>query len=269
MNTPTKIEHDSSLQNTSDKNESPITESAEMGILDHLRELRKRLLHIIATVAIATCLTYSFVDYIFIWICAPFKQSFPGQSLIGNGPAEAFMIKLQVSVYAGFILGLPLIAQQLWAFIEPALYEKERKTIVPIAAIATSLFITGVLFCYYLVLPLAYSFFFGQYASIDLEPNIRISDQLSTSLTMMTAFGVMFEMPLIVYILASLGMVTHTKLIAVSRYAIVIIFLLSAILTPPDVISQILMATPLIILYGISILVAKKAFPDESTSTQQ
>lgn len=238
--------------------ELPTHTGAEMGILEHLRELRQRLIYISLIVVVSTAISYNFVEQIFAWLCEPFHSSFPGQNLIGTGPAEAFMIKLKVALFAGFILGLPLIAQQIWNFVRPALYDDEKKMIIPVAAIATLLFLGGVLFCYYLVLPLAFSFFFSQYSSISLEPNIKISDQLSTSLNMMTAFGATFEMPLIVYVLASLGIITDATLIAVSRYAIVFIFVAAAVLTPPDVVSQILMAAPLLILYAISIWIAKR-----------
>ena len=243
----------------------------EMGILDHLRELRRRLLIVIVSLSVTSCIAYSFVDTIFTWLCEPFKASFPGQSLIGTGPAEAFMIKIKVALFGGFVIGLPIIAHQVWAFVRPALYDKEKKAVLPVASYATLLFIIGVQFCYSLVLPIAFSFFYSQYASINLEPNIKISDQLSTSLTMMSSFGVMFEMPLIVYILASLGIVNASTLIGISRYAVVLIFIVSAVLTPPDIVSQFLMAAPLILLYGASILIARRAFPKEqhkeSTST--
>lgn len=247
--------------------QNELSNPAEMGLLDHLRELRKRIIAICLILAVTSCFSYFFVEEIFIWLCQPFKNSFPNQSLIGSGPAEAFTIKLKVAMFAGFILGLPLIAHQLWAFISPGLYESEKKSILPVGAIGTILFISGVLFCYYLVLPIAFSFFYSQYASINLEPNIKISDQLSTSLNMMSAFGVTFEMPLIVYVLASLGIITDATLLSVSRYAIVLIFIVSAVMTPPDVVSQFLMAAPLLLLYGISILVAKKAAPENVNTT--
>jgi sec-independent protein translocase protein TatC len=231
---------------------------AEMGILDHLGELRRRLLWSALILCVSAIICYSFVGIVFEFLSRPFLESFPTRSLIGTGPAEALTIKIKVAIFAGLILGLPLFSYQFWKFIQPALYENEQKSVLPVAFSFAFLFIAGVLFCHYLVLPLAFSFFASQYSSIGLEPNIRISEQISTSLSMLVSFGVIFEMPLAVYILSILGLITSRTLISTSRYAIVVIFIVSAVLTPPDVISQFLMAIPLIFLYGISILIAKK-----------
>lgn len=242
--------------------------TAEMGILDHLRELRSRLLKITVAVVIAGSCSYLFVESIFEWLAYPFRSSFPKQSLVGSGPAEAFMIKLKVAIFAGVIISLPVTLHQVWKFVQPGLYDEEKEKFVPFAAFASFFFLSGVLFCYYVVLPLAFAFFYSQYASIELEPNIRVSEQLSTSINMMLAFGVMFEMPLVAYLLASLGLVDDKTLIGISRYAIVAIFVAAAVLTPPDVVSQFLMAAPLLLLYGLSILIVRKMNPYKPPSTE-
>ncbi len=240
--------------------------TGEMGILEHLGELRKRLLYSAIALIICVAVGYYFVEEVFKWLCAPFLQSFSHQSLIGTGPAEAIIIKIKVAFFAGIILGLPFFSYQLWAFINPALYEKEKKSLLPASFCLAFLFIIGVLFCYYFILPVAFSFFSSEYLSIGLEPNIRISEQISTSLSMLISFGVIFEIPLLVYFLSKMGLVSPEMLINTSRYSIVGIFLVSAVLTPPDVVSQFLMAIPLMLLFGISILIAKKVYPYDKKS---
>ena len=241
----------------------------QMDIMDHLRELRKRLLWSIAFLIIGSCVTYSYSELVFSLLSQPYFDSFKGGELIGTGPAEAWMIKLKVSIFSGAILVFPLLFHQFWLFIAPGLYDYERKMVIPFILLSSFLFAGGVYFCYEVVLPFTFSFFSEQYSSIGLKPQIRMSEHLSMMVTALLSFGAIFEMPLLTYFLARLGVVDHGMLIRGSRVAVLIIFIVAAVLTPPDVLTQFLMAGPLLILYAISIGVAWfAASPEEASSSE-
>jgi sec-independent protein translocase protein TatC len=150
-----------------------------------------------------------------------------------------------------------MIFYQLWMFVAPGLYDQEKRYARPFVFFATIFFILGAAFCYWVVFPVGYRFFIEEYQSIGVSPAIRISEYLSFSARMLLAFGVTFEMPVITFFLARMGMVTHQTMLSYLRYAVLIIFIVAAVLTPgPDVASQLLMAGPLLVLYGVSIAVA-------------
>ena len=170
---------------------------------------------------------------------------------------EAFFTKLKVSFIAGIFAASPVIFFQAWRFIAPGLYEKEKRLAVPFSIAASAFFLTGAAFCYWFVFPVAYRFFLDEFTSIGVAPQIRISEYLAFASRMLLAFGATFELPVVTFFLARIGVVTHRHLIAWARYAIVVIFIVAAVLTPgPDVASQLLMAAPLLVLYGVSIVVA-------------
>lgn len=229
----------------------------DMGFFEHLAELRKCLLIIIAAVAVGSGIAYGYSDSMFGLLTAPFNTGFAGAKLIGTGPGEAFMLKLQVCVFAGLILSSPVIFHQIWLFVAPGLYQHEQRYVLPFVASMSLLFALGVWFCYYAVLPVALDFFHTQYTSINLQPTIKISELLSVELQALLGFGVIFELPIFAFFLARIGVLNHQMMLNNTRYAIVIIFIIAAVLTPPDVFSQFLMAGPLLILYGISILIVK------------
>ena len=228
-----------------------------MSLLDHLKELRKRLLIIFVVVITGAIVSYNFSGVIFALLTNPYFEHFPANSLIGTGPAEPFILKLKVAVFSGILLMSPIIFYQLWLFIVPGLHDNERKMALPFVVITSALFLLGVTICYYTVLPLALAFFRGEYNSVAITPQIRISEHLSLMLRSLLAFGAIFEIPVITYFLAKLGLITHRSLIGSFRYAIVGIFVLAAVLTPtPDIFNQLVFTVPLIILYGISIIIA-------------
>ena len=167
------------------------------------------------------------------------------------------MIRLKVAFFAGALLVSPLLFAQVWLFVAPGLYPQERKLFVPFIFITTTLFLFGVWLCYTMVLPIAYDFFNAEYRAVGVTPTIKISEHLSTMVTTLLGFGVVFEMPVLAFLLGRLGVLTHHTLIRGARYAIVLFFVIAAVLTPPDVLSQFLMAGPLVLLYGVSILVVK------------
>ena len=229
----------------------------EMGLMEHLTELRKRILFALYGIMLATCVTYSYSQFVFTILNQPVTIAFPNAQLIGTGPAEAFIIRIKVALFSGIILASPWIFFQLWKFVAPGLYPSERKLALPFVFVASSLFACGAAFCHEIMLPLSYGFFAGEYQNIGVTPQIRIGEHLSMVIMTVLGFGAAFELPVIVFLLGRAGIVTDKMLIEAGRYAIVAIFIIAAVLTPPDVLSQMLMAGPLLILYAISIGVLK------------
>jgi sec-independent protein translocase protein TatC len=231
-------------------------DKGEMSLIEHLAELRARLLHSLVAVIVGCLVTYALSSRLFEFLTGPFFVSFPPSSLIGTGPAEAFVLKLKVTVVTSIFLVSPYLFYQVWLFVEPGLYPEEKKHVIPFITITTLLFLGGAALAYFVMLPIAFEFFLSQYNSIGITPQIRISEHLALTLRVLVASGVLFEMPILTYLLARSGIITKQMLIASTRYAIVAIFVVSAIATPPDVLTQFLFAIPLMILYGISIVVA-------------
>jgi sec-independent protein translocase protein TatC len=234
--------------------------SYKMGLMEHLRELRKRIFISLIAIVIGALGCYSYSGEIFQLLCRPYSDGFSGAPLIGTSPAEAWILKVKVALFCGCLVTSPFLFYQLWAFIAPGLYATERRWVIPFVLASSILFIGGAAFCYTTVLPITLSFFRDEFTSINVTPTIRIGDHVSMTLMMLLGFGAVFELPLITLALARLGIIDHHFLIRWYRQAIVIIFILSAIITPPDVFSQLLMAVPLLGLYLISILIAKLAY---------
>ena len=231
---------------------------ARMPLTAHLAELRTRLVRTLVATVIAFVACYQFADRLVTFLLRPLATLRPDVPLmIGTGVTEAFFTKLKVAFIAGVFVASPVIFYQAWRFVAPGLYENEKRTAIPFAVAASAFFLLGAGFCYALVFPVAYEFFLEEFASIAVAPQIRVSEYLSFATRMLLGFGITFELPVVTFFLARLGMVTHRTLIAGSRYAIVGIFIVAAVLTPgPDVASQLLMAAPLLVLYALSIGVA-------------
>ena len=229
-----------------------------MPLTAHLEELRTRLIRALLSIAIGFAACYGFSEPLVTFLIRPLQSIRPEQSLvIGTGVTDAFFTKLKVAAVAGIFLASPAVFYQAWQFVAPGLYERERRVAMPFSLAASFFFVTGAAFCYYAVFPVAFRFFLEQFTSIDIAPQIRVNEYLSFVSRMLLAFGATFELPVATFFLARIGLVTHRMMMAVWRYAIVVIFIVAAVLTPgPDVASQMLMATPLLILYGLSIVVA-------------
>jgi sec-independent protein translocase protein TatC len=230
----------------------------KMPLTAHLEELRWRLVKAFAATSIAFVGCYYFAEQLFAFLTRPLLTAQAGPvSLIGTGVVEAFFTKLKVSLIAAIFVSSPFLLYQLWAFVAPGLYEHEKRYVVPFVCFGTLFFVAGAGFCYELVFPVGFAFFIQEYKSIGVQASLRISEYLSFSARMLLAFGVTFEMPVVTFFLARMGVVTHRHLLSYLRYAIVIIFIVAAVLTPgPDVASQLLMAGPLLMLYALSIGVA-------------
>jgi sec-independent protein translocase protein TatC len=236
----------------------------KMPLTAHLQELRWRLIKSLLAIAVGFAACYNFTEALFDLLTRPLltiNAVAGAQSdvvhLIGTGLVEAFFTKLKVSAIAALFLASPVILYQIWKFVAPGLYENERRYVIPFVFFGTFFFVAGAAFCYEAVLPVGYQFFIQQYATIQVDPQIRISEYLTFTARMLLAFGVTFELPVIVFFLARFGVVTHRMMLQYTRYAILVVFIMAAMLTPgPDMASQLLMAAPLLVLYGLSIGVA-------------
>ena len=224
----------------------------------HLEELRKRLIICFVATGIGVVIAYGFKEKLFEILTLPLvREMRPGDKLIFTGLTEAFFTYMKVSVIAGIILASPIIIYQFWAFVGPGLYQKEKRYFVPIVLLSAFFFIGGSLFCFFVVFPFAFKFFLS-FATDVIQPLPSMNEYLSFASKTILGFGLAFELPLVIVFLARLGIVTVDFLRKNRKYAILLIFIIAAILTPgPDVASQVLLAIPLMFLYEISIIGAK------------
>ena len=229
---------------------------AEMPLREHLVELRLRIIRSMGAILVMSLICIAVSDRLLAIVTAPIRAAFGELQMIGTGPADAFIVGLQVSVLAGFLLSSPFVFFQGWRFIEPGLLDKEKRMALPFVFFSTLFFMSGVLFCYYLMLPFAFSYFYDQFVSYQLSAQIKIDEYLSFVIKMVLVFGFVFELPIVSYFLARVGILTHTWLIKQARLSIVIIFVVAGILTPPDVVSQLCLAAPLLTIYLMSIGIA-------------
>lgn len=229
-----------------------------MTLTEHLEELRWCLLKSVLAIVIASCICYFFADLVFGFVVAPLRRNLqPGQNLIGTSVTEAFFIEIKVALAAGVFFSCPVIFYQLWRFIAPGLSGRERRWVLPFVLCATMFFLGGALFCYQIVLPVAFKYFVEQYETMGVSPAIRIGEYFTFFFRMVLAFGVTFELPVFTFFLVRLGIWDYRFMLRSFRYAILVIFILAAILTPtPDVINQCLLALPMLVLYVLSIGVA-------------
>ena len=229
----------------------------EMGFLDHLQELRKRLIHAIAAAFAGMLACFAFSQQLFEWLMLPLYRVMPeGSSMIYTAPHEAFFTYIKVALIAGIFLASPYIFYQVWIFVKPGLYASERKYIAPIAFVSALLFVGGAVFGYFIIFPPAYNFFMS-FTNQYINPMISMKEGFSFAFRILLAFGVVFELPLAIFFLARLGVVTSEMLRRIRKYAILVIFAVSALLTPPDLFTQTFMAGPVIVLYEASIWIAR------------
>ncbi|MCX6074575.1 MAG: twin-arginine translocase subunit TatC [Campylobacterales bacterium] len=239
-------------------------------IRPHLVELRKRLGISVAAIIIMSMVMWNFHDAILAWITKPLVDALVATAKISHKAAqgmivtrelsEAFFVAMKVSFFAGFLAALPVLLSQIWLFIAPGLYANEKKMMIPIVVGGTGMFLFGSAFAYYLVTPLGFTFFI-EFGSASFVPMYNIGEYVEFFTKILFGFGLAFELPVVCYFLALLGLVDDKMMTSFFRYAIVLIFIIAALLTPPDVISQMLMAAPLILLYGVSILIVRAVNP--------
>ena len=236
----------------------------------HLVELRKRLGISVGSLFVMFFVMFFFHEPILNWMVAPLdtalmevgkKSALAAEGMVTTSQiGGAFFVALKVSFFAAIVGALPIILSQIWAFIAPGLYANEKKMIIPFIVGGTVMFLVGVLFAYYIVTPFGFDFLIT-FGSFKFTPLINIEDYVGFFTKIMFGFGIAFELPVFAYFLALLGLVDDRQMAAFFKYAIVIIFVVAALLTPPDVLTQLLMAGPLIILYGFSILIVKAVNP--------
>ncbi len=226
----------------------------DLTLTEHLRELRTRLLWSCLGIFIGTCVCYVYREIIFDVLREPIQKYLPSGGLVFTAPTDKFMAVLKVSFFGGVALSAPWWLYQLWKFIGPGLYQNERKYTIGFIFSGTVLFAVGVSFAYFLAVPAAFEFLMTFGGDVD-KPMITISSYLSFFMTFLLMFGFAFELPLVIVILGMLGVVSQSFLREKRRYIIVGLAIVSAIVTPPDVMSMILMLVPLYVLFEISILI--------------
>ena len=236
----------------------------------HLIELRKRLAISAASLIVMFFAMFYFHEPLLNWMVAPLNDALIEVGKVSVHAANgmittsqvggAFFVALKVAFFAAIVGALPIILSQIWLFIAPGLYAHEKKMLIPFIVGGTVMFIVGVMFAYYIVTPFGFDFLIT-FGSFKFTPLINIEDYVGFFTKIMFGFGLAFELPIFAYFLALLGLVDDKQMTAFFKYAIVIIFIVAALLTPPDVLTQLLMAGPLIILYGFSIIIVKFVNP--------
>lgn len=235
----------------------PTEGEGRMPLIEHLKELRTRLIRALLALAVGFIIAYAICDQIFAALTLPLREVAHGKLLlIGTGVGEAFFTKIKVALIAGLFIASPAVFYEVWKFVAPGLYDSERKLARPFVIFSTLFFVAGGYFCWAVVFKVGFAFFISQYASIQVTPTIRISEYLAFASKLLLAFGLTFEMPILAFFLTRLGVVDHRMMLHYFRYAVLIIFVVAAALTPPDMISQFLLAIPLLALYWLSILVS-------------
>lgn len=277
-NTPNNNKNQEDKENTENKNtqaqDSPQNETFtppakisikndpeenQMPLLSHLGELRTRLTRIVIMVLIGFVGFYGISETAYSYLAEPLTRFLPeGSTLIYTSPQGAFFTYLKVALMLSILGTSPYSFYQIWAFIAPGLYKEEQRAVLPLAFFSAFFFLAGAAFCYFTVFPIAFKFFMG-FTSDMIRPMISIEEYLSFALKLIIAFGLVFEMPLFAYFLARLRLLTPQAMRRNRKYAVLLIFIVAAILTPPDVFSQTMMAMPMLILYEISIYIAKAA----------
>lgn len=242
----------------------PLTDN-KAPISEHLAELRVRLVYSIMAFFIAFCVCYYFSDHIYGFLVKPLYEIYGENSnrrLIYTGLTEAFFTYVKLSMYAALIVSFPIIATQIYIFLAPGLYKNEKMVLVPFLVATPILFGLGAALVYYFIIPAAWKFFIsfesmGASDSLPIQLEARVGEYLSLIMQLIFAFGLAFQLPILLTLLAKIGFVNSKGLASKRKYAIVIILIIAAIITPPDVISQIGLALPMMLLYEGSIIICK------------
>lgn len=238
-----------------------------MTFWEHLSELRRRLVYMILAFVLGAIGSWVYREELLLWITRPFvtawrQQKLPGDvSLHFQAPATLFFAYIKLSMLAGLVVALPVILYEVWAFIAPGLYKRERRLALPFVVSSCALFAAGGYFGFRVAFPIAFQYLLGfsgpvGAAGFEVKPTVMIDQYLEFITRMLLAFGGVFELPVLAFFLSTAGIINHKHLIKFARYFIVIAFIIAAIVTPPDPASQLLLAIPLCLLYGLSIVVA-------------
>ena len=230
-------------------------------LIEHLLELRRRLVWAVAGIAVCFFAIVPFAQTLYSFVAQPLMSVLPNNtSMIATDVIAPFFVPIKVALMAAFLVALPNTLYQIWAFVAPALYQNEKRLIVPLILSSIILFAAGMAFCYFLVFPMVFKFFAGM-TPLGVSMATDIDKYLSFVLGMFVAFGLTFEIPVAVVLLYRMGVITYRQLTAARPYLIVAAFIIAAVVTPPDVLSQIMLAVPMILLYEIGILVCRIVKP--------
>ncbi|MBN2135245.1 MAG: twin-arginine translocase subunit TatC [Acidobacteria bacterium] len=243
--------------NTEEKapKETQKEELPSMSLLEHIEDLRQRLFRIVGGVVVGFFICWGFAEEIYDFLSRPLQEILgPDQKLVFTKIQSPFILYMKVALLAGFFLAMPWILYQVWKFISPGLYKKERRMVFPFVFFTTIAFGGGVVFGYYVMFPNAFSFLLN--VGAEFQPMLSVDDYFSLVNRLLLALGLVFELPILIYFLSKLGLVTHRFLIKNMHWAIIMSVILGAVLTPPDVFSQIMLAAPLLLLYCLGILIS-------------
>jgi sec-independent protein translocase protein TatC len=251
------------------------TSEAQESFLSHLIELRTRLMRSIIAVVVVLLVLFPFAKDIYALLAQPLLRVLPhGSTMIATDVTGTFLVPLKVTLMAAFLIALPYVLWQAWAFVAPGLYQHEKRLVMPVLVSSCVFFLFGMSFAYFFVFPVAFGFFAG-YAPVGVQMMTDIDKYLSFVLTMFMAFGITFETPVVVVVLVRMRVVSLEKLRSFRPYVIVGAFVVGAVFTPPDVISQSLLAVPLWLLYELGLLLARfvstaapEASPEETEPAQ-
>jgi sec-independent protein translocase protein TatC len=249
-------------KNNNNKNENG-SEPGEMTFFQHLGELRKRVFYALGFILVFFMVSWTFVEKIYIWLARPVLQFLPeGEKLAFTSLTEPFMMYIKLAFISGLFLASPFVFHQLWLFISPALYKKEKKWVFPFVFFTTFFFLLGGAFGYYYIFPWACKFFLE--IGEDFHAIITISEYFTLAFRVLLGIALVFEMPVLTFLLAKIGILRARFLVKYFKYAVVLIFIIAAIITPtPDMITQSMFAIPMLALYLLSIVIAKIAAPKE------
>jgi sec-independent protein translocase protein TatC len=230
-----------------------MSEFKEQSLTEHLTELRVRVIYSLWGILVGFIICYNFTDVMFDWVRKPIQPYLQTGGLVFTAPMDKFIAHLKLAFFGGLVLACPFWVYQLWKFVAPGLYQKEKKYSIGFIFAGSVLFLTGVAFTYFIVFPMAFKFLMTYGGDVD-KPMITIQQYMSFFLMTSLMFGASFELPVVLVILGMLGVVNQKFLREKRRYAIMSMAVLSAVITPPDLLSMVLMLVPLVILYEISII---------------
>ena len=228
-----------------------------LSVISHLEELRSRLVKASVATLLGFGICYWQVEPIFHWIVKPLRAVAPDSPLVMLKLTEAFMTYLKLALWSGLLVASPVVLYQIWAFVAPGLYRHEKRLIAPLVVVSTVLFVLGAAFTYYVVLPFAFKYLIVEFVTGDVRATLSMSSYVSSTCIFMATFGLIFQIPLVMMLLARMGIIKGSTLARNRKYVLLGSFVIGAILSPPDVFSQTMVSVPLFLLFEISIWIIR------------